>query len=258
MQKTIRLSCLFLVLLVGSFQSFAQNESAISVSLLRWQANSPVQVVGTSFGEDALIDEIFLFNSSSSTVNRIKIAGVVLAPEKHLSKDINDFMVLESASVEVSIPPLKVVQLKKASLWSFSVLSQFRKTLKSTNLILRLGISQSVLENGVVYETNLKEQSFDRAEKEEVEYKRIDDLWQKHGYKQLLDYTGQAGKDLPAQPCNNNSSFFGGQDCRKNNFDYDTSWCQRTSQTTCRTLQCNTTQSCPKDSCVPTGMLEER
>lgn len=258
MKKTIKIFSLFLLLLAGSLQSFAQDDAAtMQMSLLRWQANSPVQIVGAGFGKEAVIDEVFLYNSSSSVVSKVQIGGLVFTPEKHLSKNANDFLVLESEPIEVSIPPLQVVHLKKTALWNRSDITRFVKTSKSNDLIVRLGISTSVSENDAIFSSSLKQQrSFERTITGETEYNRISESWQKYGYKHLLELVEQSVKIVPAKVTKNCSLNSLSQNCSPNKFDYDTSWCQRVTQETCRTLQCEGTGFCPKDSCREIVLVE--
>lgn len=258
MKKTIKIFSLFMFFLVGSLHSFAQDETAtMQMSLLRWQSNAPVQIVGASFGKDALIDEVFLYNSSSITVNKIQIGGLVFSYEKHLSKNTNDFLVLESQPIEVSILPQQVIHLKKTSLWNRFDITSFIKTSKSNDLIVRLGVSASASENETSYNSSFKQQrSFERTSAGETEYNRISEAWQKSGYKQLLELVQQSVKILPAKVTKNCSANSLSQTCSANKFDYDTSWCQRVTQETCRTLQCEGTGYCPKDSCREIVIVE--
>jgi hypothetical protein len=242
--------------------AIAQKQSKsiqMGVSLVKWQTNSPIQIVGAELGDENIVKDVFLFNTSKSQVNKIQFQAVIFDIENKLSKNVADFFPLESNTIDITILPLEVVQLKDINLWKFSGVRQFLKSSNSTNYIIRLGVLYSASEDGTAFESKAKLNNFDKTVIGNSEHIKIDESWSKNGYNQLINIIN---KQTEASIINTNMNAkvginkdSGGSTCYKN-VD-ETSWCQMKTQDSCATFECDPGRSCPKTHCWRLVLLEQ-
>jgi hypothetical protein len=255
---------LILLALTGFVYSnaIAQKQSKsiqMGVSLVKWQTNSPVQIVGSELGDENIVKDVFLFNTSKSQVNKIQFQAVIFDIEKNLSKNTDDFLALESDTIDITVQPLEVVHIKNINLWKTSSIGRFTKSTDATNFIIRLGVLSSSSEDGTTFDSKAKLNSFDKTVAGDSEHTTIDNLWSKKGYNQLITLINKDLGATIAKPKVSTSNVVANEasKCYNNAFD-ETSWCQATTQTSCRTFECDPGKFCSKTHCwkVMTPILD--
>jgi hypothetical protein len=286
--NTIRLlAILTLSVFVCSSATNAQSKSKqieMGVSLVKWQKKSPIQIVGSGLGDEGIVNDLYLFNTSNTEVKKVQFQGIVFDIENKLSKNTEDFISLESNQIDISVPPLKVIHLKNLKLWDNSMISQFVKSSKSTRFIIRLGISSSISEDGNFWQSKAVLNNFDKTVIGDTEHLQIDNLWGKIGYKQLLEIIKNEVADSKTKETKQNTAILKNKDLAKNSYSFaktsnkkvketsdgghkcyanvdELSWCQLVTQDSCRTFDCEPNKHCPKNHCwkimdIPVGGVE--
>lgn len=155
------LTLCFFVLLSIAFIAVSKTTAAsssehttVGLTMLRWQAGSPAQMIGTTMSGDIFLKDSMILNTSKSKLTQINL-GCVLVGQAQGDSQPHDFKVMISEPIQIAIEPSDVGSTGPLA-WSMQEIIKSAKAAQVNNVEVFIGIVGAQFENGEVFTYDLQ------------------------------------------------------------------------------------------------------